>query len=385
MIKPEDRVSVLVDNCRYEGWLDVHIQMSIDQLSRQFGMRVTDKFPGNVEFAKRLQVGQCVQVKIGDDLVCTGYITATPVSFDATNIAVTVEGKSKTVDLVDCCLPLEERTFLAKPKDSWEGVGKDKKPIAYSQIIGKSWHNKKSAEIIADLAAVYGLKTYCSFAGDTSVISYFNVSPEDTVFDSIKKLLRSDNLVVTDDEEGNVCIVEVGAAGKAHDKLLALSLDDKDKVITGSYRRILGGNVQFDASKRFSEYVFFGTHKGDDGQSGKAVCQDKGFGYDNEIKRKRILVKKQTGQASNKSCQERADFESRYQKAQFYKTTYTVQGWRQSNGALWLPNMLVDVYDSILSIDEELLIESVVFTLNSSGSLAELTVLPKEGYEFKGN
>lgn len=391
MIDPKNKVSIRVDGKKYEGWLEVSIQANIDQLCRQFAMRVTDNFPGNVAFAKRLKAGQLVEVFIGTDLVCTGYIVSTPIRYDARNISVEVHGKSRTIDLVECCLPLENEifTYQAKNNDSWAQVRtspkKDSKPVVCSKYVGHSWHNKKTAEIIADLAAVYGIETYCSFAGETAKVTYFNVNPTDTVFGSIQKLLKTDNLVVTDDEFGNVRIVEVGEAGRAHDRLVALSPDNKDQPISGPYTRILSASASFDASKRFQTYCFIGAHKGDDGQSGKMVCQDRGDATDNEISRKRIFVGKQSGQASNQTCQERAAFENNFRKGQFNKVTYYVQGWRQSDGKLWTPNMTVDVDDYILDRIDTLLIESTNFILNDQGSITELTVLPPNGYRRKDN
>lgn len=124
MIDPKNKVSIRVDGKKYEGWLEVSIQANIDQLCRQFAMRVTDNFPGNIAFAKRLKAGQLVEVFIGTDLVCTGYIVSTPIRYDARNISVEVHGKSRTIDLVECCLPLENEifTYQAKNNDSWAQV-----------------------------------------------------------------------------------------------------------------------------------------------------------------------------------------------------------------------------------------------------------------------
>ena len=121
-----NKVSIEVDGVRYEGWKSARIDMSIDQICRAFVLSVTDNFPGNHNFS-RLQPGQKVVLKIGEDTVCTGYITATPISYDARSVTVQVQGKSKTVDLVDCCSPWA--AIASSPssasEDQWKDVSRN--------------------------------------------------------------------------------------------------------------------------------------------------------------------------------------------------------------------------------------------------------------------
>ena len=97
-----DRVEIRVGGKTYGGWKSVVIEIGMDQLTRGFKLSVTDTFPGNTDF-HRLRNGDQVQLFIGDDLICTGYIDHVNASYNGTSITVTVDGKSKTVDLVDCC------------------------------------------------------------------------------------------------------------------------------------------------------------------------------------------------------------------------------------------------------------------------------------------
>lgn len=103
--KDLNKVSFLVDGEIYDGWKTVRIEAGIDQICRSFALEVTDNFPGNLGKFTRLRAGQSVVVKIGKDTVCTGYITSTPISYNAKSVTVQVQGKSRTVDLVDCCSP----------------------------------------------------------------------------------------------------------------------------------------------------------------------------------------------------------------------------------------------------------------------------------------
>lgn len=46
--------------------------------------------------------GDEIQLTIGDDLVLTGFIDSTPISYNGTSVTASVVGRSKTEDLVDC-------------------------------------------------------------------------------------------------------------------------------------------------------------------------------------------------------------------------------------------------------------------------------------------
>lgn len=62
-------------------------------------------------------------------------------------------------------------------------------------------------------------------------------------------------------------------------------------------------------------------------------------------------------------------------------TTYTVQGWRQSNGALWRHNMLVRVVDPVIGFDRDMLIAEVTYSLGPEGTITTMVVGPPDGFE----
>lgn len=207
-----NKVSIEVDGVRYEGWKSARIDMSIDQICRAFVLSVTDNFPGNHNFS-RLQPGQKVVLKIGENTVCTGYITATPISYDARSITVQVQGKSKTVDLVDCCSPWA--AIASSPSsasaDQWKDVkttNKQKLEVKPAKTVNTSWHNQTPVQIISDLCAPYGIRVICEIKDFNSKIVNFTVNPGEKVVDSINRLLTKDNLIVTDNEFGDLVISE---------------------------------------------------------------------------------------------------------------------------------------------------------------------------------
>lgn len=356
-------VSVLVNGQRFGGWKSVHIEMSLDQIARAFSLEVTRTFPNKSDY-KILQSGGLVQVLIGDDLVCTGYITATPVKYDGKTITVNVQGKSKTVDLVDCCPP--SAAVETASSEGWAGIkGKSgnevKAPAAASM-----WKNIPTSEIIAALAKPYGIAVRDD-AGIATKPANHTINPGETVVESINRLITKDNIILTDDEDGNLVITQPGHAG-----------DCVDALVLG--QNVLSGEAKFDFSKRYSDYVVLGQHKQTESDNAKTASSDKGLANDKEISRYRLKVIKDKGQSSNGFCLSRAEFESLYAKAQSEKVTYKLQGWRQSSGDLWLLNSRVQVLDDLLNKTKvSLVITKVVFDLNAQGMATTLDCCDEEG------
>ncbi len=364
-----NQVEIRVGGKRYGGWKSVLITSSIEQVARAFALEVTENFPGNTAFTA-LQTGELVQVYIGEDLVCTGYITSTPIRYDGKTITVQVQGKSRTVDLVDCCPPSAAYAAPTASSNLWSEVkGKSGKAQASPSTAAKpqtSWKNLPAGRIIEELAKPYGITL--TISAESNEVKTHTVNPGETVFESIKRLITKDNLVLTDDEAGNLVLVEPGGAGQATD---ALELGGN----------ILKASARFDASARFSHYVALGQHAGTDEDFGRTAAEDKGIAVDPEVKRFRLKVLKDSGQASLKTAGDRAQFEANFQAARFRAVTYTVQGWRQSDGSLWRPNTKVIVRDQTLFPGGlEMLVVQTKLQLSSAGMTAELGLMPPDGY-----
>ena len=364
-----NQVEIRVGGKRYGGWKSVLITSSIEQVARAFALEVTENFPGKALLTQILS-GALVQVYIGEDLVCTGYITSTPIRYDGKTITVQVQGKSRTVDLVDCCPPSAAYAPPAASANLWSEVkGKSGKAQASPSTAAKpqtSWKNLPAGRIIEELAKPYGITL--TISAESNEVKTHTVNPGETVFESIKRLITKDNLVLTDDEAGNLVLVEPGGAGQATD---ALELGGN----------ILKASARFDASARFSHYVALGQHAGTDEDFGRTAAEDKGVAVDPEVKRFRLKVLKDSGQASLKTAGDRARFEANFQAARFRAVTYTVQGWRQSDGSLWRPNTKVIVRDQTLFPGGlEMLVVQTKLQLSSAGMTAELGLMPPDGY-----
>src|SRR5687767_12004813 len=95
-------VRLLVGGIEFGGWKSVAIQPGIERQVRDFDLTITNKWPGSTNIPRRVHPGDECELYIGYDKVLTGYVDATPISYDGTSNTVGVRGRSKTADLVDC-------------------------------------------------------------------------------------------------------------------------------------------------------------------------------------------------------------------------------------------------------------------------------------------
>lgn len=380
-------VTLVVGGAEFGGWKSARIEAGIERQARSFDLEVTDRWPGQTNIPRRIQPGDACQVYIGQDLVVTGYVDATPIKYDGRSLGVGVKGRSKTADLVDCC-PIGSDQNLSAVVGLWRDVvgadGTRPNVIAPPAKSALQWRGQKMEVIAAALAAPYGVRVIAEV--DTGApIPEHQVQVGEKVFESIDRMMRLRHVLSTDNAAGDLVFIDVGSAGRA-----------TTAIETGV--NVLSATTDLDYKEVYSDYVVKGQRAGSDDDFGDGVSEEEGQSEDDSsetatgdtastsdarAKRHRLLVLKQVGQASDGTCQDRADYERAHRAAKALQTIYTVPGWRQQDGGLWLPNLLVPVRDPVIGFNTEMVIALVAYVLDHEGQRAELTVGPKDGYRTK--
>ncbi|MDU9391535.1 phage baseplate assembly protein [Pseudomonas sp. zfem002] len=331
-------VTLTVNGLDYAGWKKVSISAGIERQSRDFKLDVTWRWPGQAVEIPVRQGDQC-QVRIGGDLVLTGWIYGTPVNYDSRSVNRSVAGRSLTSDLVDC-------SAINTPGQ---------------------WQGQSVQRIVEALAEPYGVKVV-SQVHETTNLSDHSIEPGETVFESIDRLLTLSRLLSTDDSRGRLVIVRPGSAGRAVDRLEL-------------GQNILTGGAQLDFSGVFSEYRVTGQRSGSNNDFGTAASEVEASVSDPRAARKRVLLIHESGQMTPDLAQARANWERGNRMGKALTLNYKVQGWRQSNGALWLANMIVRVVDPLVGIDRDMLISEIEYVLDESGTVANITVAPPDAFD----
>ena len=358
----------------YSYWTSISITSELNSLARSFSIGVTAKLPDSNSLPSKFKVGDPIQIYIGDDLVLSGYIDATPISYDANSVTASISGRSKTEDLVDCN-PLPEGLPITFDS-SFATANTRSNNITFesASLTSRSFTSEKLSKVIATLVGGYGIKLKANndsaITNKLSKTVKISVDPSKTVHEIIKDQVVQEDLTLTDDENGDLLIIKLGF-DKANDNL------------------ILGENVKsasasFDGSKLYSQYDCVGNQKGKTGATG-ATCQTEGTTTDSFVARRRFKVLKADNNATSSDCTQSVQNENEYQRAQFKKVTYNVVGWRQSNGDLWRINQQVQIDDNFLDLHETMVIQKVTYSLSSSGTTAQLELVPIKGIKIEAS
>lgn len=337
-VDPENVVTLTVDGQDYNGWKEIQIGAGIERLARDFSLSVTWRWPGSAEQPVRIRQGARCEVRIGRDLVLTGYVFATPIRYSATEVTVSVTGRSLTADLIDCTV--------------------DEKP--------GQWRGQSVAEIVRALAGSYGVAVVDEIR-DGAVVADHSVEPTETVFESIDRLLSLSELFATDDGRGRLVMARPGSEGRAAD---ALVLGENIKE----------GDAALDFANLYSEYRCVGQRSGSDEEFAAAASEVSARVTDGRVERRRMLKVNPSGQLTPALAQRRVEWERDYRLSRALKVSYVVQGWRQSDGSLWRANLVARVRDDLIGFDRDMLIVEVSYVLGDGGMVSRMTLAPPEGY-----
>lgn len=333
---------LVIDGKVYGGWTRIEVQRGIEQIAGGFVLQLTAKFPG-VDVPMQLREGLSCEVRLGYDLVITGYIDDYETEDTDTSSSVRVSGRDKTADLVDCSAIYKS--------GQWRGV--------------------KLAQIVADIAKPFGITVTVAPGTDTGdVFKRFALEEGEKAFDAIDRACRLRAVLVTSTPDGNLWITTAGT-------------------VSSGVRLEEGVNMKKFNSKhswkeRHSEITLKGQVPGDDQENGEAAAHLKAASKDTEINRYRPLVVVAEHGTSNKSLADRAAWEVKVRMGRGKRGGCTVVGWRTGKdgqeGPLWRENTLVHVTSERMNIDRELLLVSCSYQLTEQGKMTDLTFARPEAF-----
>lgn len=309
----------------YGGWKQGTITRSLDAIAGKFDLVSMDKWEVSAE-RWTIFPGDACQVKINGKALITGYVDKAGPSYDPESHGIKILGRDKTADLVDC-----------------------------SAIVkGSELHGLTLEGIAKALARPFGIDVRAEVDSGPAFAS-FAIQPGETAYEAIERAARQRFMVVTTDGDGNAIIADIG-------KTRAV-----DSLIEGE--NIKAASAEYDYSQRFSEYIVKGQAAAQNDGWEEATVAVESRATDPNVKRYRPKIINAETQASDGSAGNRAQLEAASRAGKSTKINVTVQGWTMSNGELWPVNALVRIRSPLLSIDEDVVISEVRFSLSDTGGV----------------
>jgi prophage tail gpP-like protein len=345
MAARDSTLTITVGGQKFGGWLSARVSRGIERAAGDFEIACTQRWPGQ-DARFEIPEGASCTVAIGADKVLTGYVDAVEIRRDAESSTCTISGRSKTADLVDCSPDYTEA----------ELAGQDLVSIA------------------TKVAAPFGVTVKAPDGGGAT----FPVAAAhhgETAWKLIERLARQRKLLVLDDADGNLVLAQL-AATASHDALVHPS----DGLLSIGTKR--------DSSKRFSLYTvkaqagirWAGAGGGPDRQTSESLALVSGQFADPGVTRYRPRTIENEGAAKKEGALARAEWECRRNIGQALRITASRVGWRQSNGDLWLPNLLVPVRIPAANVDARLALSEVHWRKDEGGTIVELELAPPEAF-----
>jgi hypothetical protein len=334
-------VTLTVDGLVYRGWRSMKCSLGLDAAAAEISIEMAERWAGAedaAQIARSIRPGAEFLLKLEETPVVEGFLDALEVAYDATNHTLTVRGRERTADLVDCAATVDG------PYE-WANIGLE--------------------EAARRIAEPYGIEVRAE-ADLGKPFPRFSIQPGEAAWEAIARAARERAVIATGDGLGTLILTRAGEGGEAAG---ALRLGGKDG-------NILRANGSFDVAERHNLVVVRGQAQGDseDAPQGEARATDE------DIIRHRPKVILAEAQGDGVTFQDRATHEVRVAAGKSRRVRYTVPGWRGSSGNLWMPNTKVWVEDAFLELERELLISNVVFSLTDQGTVTELQVAPVDAY-----
>jgi len=343
---PSDEVSIILPNrgATISGWQRVRITRGVERVPSDFEITATERYSTAADLT--VLPGEPCVLKIGDDAALTGYVDRFMPTIDANSHVVTIAGRGKCSDLVDCSA-------------IWPG----------GQISGNG-----PTGIAQKLADPYGIKvTLASGVEPQKPIPRIQLSYGETVFALIERVARYYALLAYEDTDGNLLLDRVGtiAAGSGFTE---------------------GKNIEraaaiYSMDQRFSEYDVMSQsmeRAADIGLGGDLLFS----AYDKFVPRFRLMaLVSEAGTAGQTVGLQRALWEAARRFGRSFVISLTTDSWRdgtQPYQQLWAPNTTVGLDIPTLKVSPDVrmkwVVSEVTFRRDETGTHADLVLMPSQAF-----
>jgi prophage tail gpP-like protein len=343
----QDDLILISGNQEISGWNSFRVTRGIERCPSDFEFSMTERYPGELKPVV-VGPGDSCQVKLGNDLVVTGYVDRFAPSYSASGDAgqhnIQVSGRSKCADLVDCAA-------------EWSS----------NQMSGVS-----ALAIAQKLCKPYTGLTASAIGPVGAAIPQFNIMWGETAFEIIERVCRYRALLVYDGPDGNLILSGVGT------KRAACGFKEGVNVQSAS--------IVYSADQRYSQYVV--RRLNTDNLAGTGTGGDilQTFA-DPQIKRhrRRYIIAENGDTAGADVALQRGAWEASRRAGRSYQVRLTTDSWRDSDGVLWTPNTLVPLeLPSLHLAQADWLISEVSYKRDDGGgTTAELVIMPAQAFNIE--
>lgn len=338
MADPANKVTLWVGGQVHEGWTDTAINLNLDHMAGDFRLTLTEEYLADGQLQRMpVKAGAACRLGIDGNTVLTGWVDSHNPGYTATSHSVTISGRDKTGDLVDCSTQVKE------------------------------YLNQKLEVIASDMCAPFDI-TVLVDCDTGQPFKRVAVNTGDTVQSCIERMCRQRGVLAWSDGLGNL-IIGRGTMGKPVATL-----------VRG--KNVLAASANDNFTGRFSEIIVRGPRETPDSSDPTAGSQEQGVATDGAVGRHRPKIMVPETQGAIINLNERAAHEQRVAQGKSRVVSATVPGWYHENG-LWRPRQTVAFTDDWLGISGNFLVGNVALSKDgdSGGTVTTLNLYPPGAFD----
>lgn len=331
-----NKVELFVNKQIYDGFTSVKIKRSIKAVAGSFDLSVTNSWSEQKKAWFIAPLDEVV-VKIDGITVITGFVDTISSGFDGSNRTISISGRDKTADLVDC---------------SHDG------PLIYDGITLKA--------LITKLISPFGL-IFKSEVAISNTSETFQAQQGETIFVFLERVLKLKGLFLSSTPQGELVINAIA------------SKRSKNALIEGV--NILNCDFSFDSKERFSKYIVRGQGQASEEFDMAQVNHIEAVEKDSDVKRYRPIIIIADTAMDQGLAKQRARWERITRSAKSSNITVKVIGWKRQDGSIWFPNEVVNFQSKYFGFNLDLLVSDVSYEQSSSGTVTTLLLESEEAYK----
>lgn len=328
-----NQVTVKIGGQLFKHWKSVNVMTSLSELSKQFSLEIADD--ANAPSLDPYQlVGESCLLFIGETLVLTGYVDKFSGSASAAGRTLTLAGRCKTADLVDC----STQTLMAERTTLIDLANQVFRPFGISAT-------SKTIDAIERATA----------------------TPGETCFSFVNRYAAAAGALLRGDPDGNV-------------EILKLTAEHVGALL--SEKNTLAASISFDVSNRFQTVKAIGQRQGGLLDGGQSVSAIESEAKDPGVTRFRPLSIVADQSADQSTTKNLADWDIQKRVAKSFVLSANAFNWEFSAGKIWQPGQLCDVTLPKLGINQKtMLIQSANFQMGPGGTTTSLELIQPRSFD----
>lgn len=349
-----DDLTLEIDGKSFSGWEGARVTRGVERCPSDFDLSVTERNPfdpGRIS----IMPGQTCAVKIGGDLVLTGYVDRYVSNLTARAHQIRVQGRSKCADIVDCSAGIKK-----------DGSSRGMQITATDMLT-----------LATELCEPFGISVTSLNGASVPVVQkgglpvMFQIILTETPYEVLERVARYVGVLVYDGADGNLIIARVGT------KNAASGFSEGVNVETAG--------VSLSNDERYSIYIprLFSTDDLQNGAGGQAKFQN---ATDAGISRFRpLVVVSEQMNDQGYLVEQRAIWERNRRYGRSQAVRLTADSWRDKDRKLWEPNTFAPVdLPSLKVAHKSWIISSVTYIRDAQrGTVADLVLMPQEAFSIE--